>query len=135
MQNAILAALLGAGTLVAMTASASAWDYPGHRVVGAIADFVLSSRHPKAYAKVKEILLTKDADGNKLVRTLSQVAVFPDCAKTNNVPFCGRTPSEEEKSYVAHNAHNGDYHYTDVPVQQSKYAGEAQARAPRTWCR
>jgi hypothetical protein len=90
-------------------------------MVGAIADFVLSSHHPKAYARIKDLLATKDADGNRLVRTLSQVAVFPDCAKPNNVPFCGRTPSDEEKAYTSHNARNGDYHFTDVPIQQSKY--------------
>jgi hypothetical protein len=121
MQNAIRVALFGAGVLVAVTAPAAAWDYPGHRMVGAIADFVLSARHPKAYAKVKDLLATKDADGNRLVRTLSQVAVFPDCAKPGNVPFCGRTPSDEEKAYAAHNKHNSDYHFTDVPIQQSKY--------------
>jgi hypothetical protein len=121
MRNAIRAALFGAAVLAALTAPAAAWDYPGHRMVGAIADFVLSARHPKAYARVKDLLATKDADGRKLVRTLSQVAVFPDCAKPNNVPFCGRTPSDEEKAYAAHNKHNGDYHFTDVPIEQSKY--------------
>jgi hypothetical protein len=45
MRDAIRAALLGAGALFAMTVSAAAWDYPGHRMVGAIADFVLSA-HP-----------------------------------------------------------------------------------------
>ena len=121
MRNAVRAALLGAGALVAIATPAAAWDYPGHRMVGAIADFVLSVHHPKAYAKVMDLLATKDADGNKLIRTLSQVAVFPDCAKPNNVPFCGRTPSEEEKVYARNNKHNADYHFTDVPIQQSKY--------------
>jgi hypothetical protein len=121
MRKAIRAALLGAGALVAVTTPAAAWDYPGHRMVGGIADFVLSARHPKAYSKVKDLLATKDADGNRLVRTLSQVAVFADCAKPNNVPFCGRTPSDEERAYAAHNPHNGAYHFTDVPIQQSKY--------------
>jgi hypothetical protein len=125
MRNAIRAALLGAGVLVAVTAPAAAWDYPGHRMVGAIADFVLSARHPKAYNKVKDLLATKDADGNRLVRTLSQVAVFADCAKPGNVPFCGRTPSDEEKAYAAHNPNNGRYHFTDVPIQQSKYVAES----------
>jgi hypothetical protein len=120
-QNAIRSALLGAGMLAVNTAPAYAWDYPGHRMVGAIADFVLSSHHPKAYARVIELLGATDADGNRLVRTLSQVAVFPDCAKANNVPFCGRTPSEEEKAYASHNKHNSDYHFADVPIQQSKY--------------
>jgi hypothetical protein len=121
MRNAVRAALLGARALAVLATPAAAWDYPGHRMVGAIADFVLSARHPKAYAKLMDLLATKDADGNRLTRTLSQVAVFPDCAKPNNVPFCGRTPSEEEKVYARNNKHNGDYHFTDVPIQQSKY--------------
>jgi hypothetical protein len=121
MRNVVRAALLGAGTLVAMTSSTLAWDYPGHRMVGAIADFVLSSRHPEAYKKIQDLIVGKDANGNKLVRTLSQVATSPDCAKPNNVPYCGRTPSDEEKDYAANNKHNGDYHFTDVPIQQTKY--------------
>src|SRR5580698_11370217 len=97
MGKVIRAVLLGAGTLVAMTAPSLAWDYPGHRMVGAIADFVLSSRHPEAYKKIQDLIVGKDSDGNKLVRTLSQVATSPDCAKPNNVPYCGRTPSDDEK--------------------------------------
>jgi hypothetical protein len=121
MGKVIRAALLGAATLVAMTAPSLAWDYPGHRMVGAIADFVLSSRHPEAYKKIQDLIVGKDADGNKLVRTLSQVATSPDCAKPNNVPYCGRTPSDEEKDYAANNKHNADYHFIDVPIQQTKY--------------
>jgi hypothetical protein len=121
MRNAIRAALLGAGMLAAMTAPSQAWDYPGHRMVGAIADFVLSSRHPEAYKKIQDLIVGKDADGNKLVRTLSQIATSPDCAKPNNVPYCGRVPSDEEKDYAANNKHNADYHFTDVPIQQTKY--------------
>jgi hypothetical protein len=128
-RKTIRAALLGAAALVAMSTQAVAWDYPGHRMVGAIADFVLSARHPRAYAKVRELLATKDADGNRLVRTLSQVAVFPDCAKPNNVPFCGRTPSDEEKAYAAHNPDHGDFHFTDVPVQRSKYVADSPGTA------
>jgi len=125
MRNAIRAVLLGAGTLVAMTAPSQAWDYPGHRMVGAIADFVLSSRHPDAYKKIQDLIVGRDADGNKLVRTLSQVATSPDCAKPNNVPYCGRIPSDEEKDYAANNKHNADYHFIDVPIQQAKYVAES----------
>jgi hypothetical protein len=104
-----------------MTAPSAAWDYPGHRTVGAIADFVLSSRHPETYKKIQNLLVSKDADGNRLTRTLSQVATFPDCAKPGNVPYCGRTPSDEEKDYAANNKHHADYHFTDVPIQQTRY--------------
>src|SRR6185436_11959133 len=96
-------AIVAASIAVAAPLPALAWDYPGHRIVGAIADAVLSANHPKAYKKVTGLLATKDADGNPLDRTLSQVAVFPDCAKAHNVPYCGRIPSAEEKAYVMNN--------------------------------
>src|SRR5262249_51234206 len=48
-------------------------------------------------------------------------AVFPDCAKDDNVPFCGRPPSAEEQKYAQHNENHGHYHYTDVPLQKSAY--------------
>jgi S1/P1 Nuclease len=126
MGRAIRAALLGAAISFAMTASAAAWDYPGHRIVGAIADFVLSAHHPKAYKRVQDLLAGKDADGNRLARTLSQVAVFADCAKPVNVPYCGRTPSDEEKDYDAHVPKSGGgFHFTDVPIEQRSYVAKA----------
>ncbi len=42
---------------------ALAWDYPGHRIVGAIADLVLQQHHPERYAKITSLLDGKDADG------------------------------------------------------------------------
>jgi hypothetical protein len=74
MGNTIGATLFGAAALLVMTTPSAAWDYPGHRMVGAIADFVLSSRHPEAYRKIQVLMVSKDADGHKLTRTLSQVA-------------------------------------------------------------
>ena len=121
MLNAVRAALLGAGTLVATTSPMLAWDYPGHRIVGAIADQVLQQNHPKTYQRVSELLDKKDASGNVVHRSLSEVAVFPDCAKKNNEPFCGRPPSDEEKAYAIRNEDNGDFHFTDVPIEQHKY--------------
>jgi hypothetical protein len=62
MGNTIGATLLGAAALLVMTTPSAAWDYPGHRMVGAIADFVLSSRHPEAYRKIQDLMVSKDAD-------------------------------------------------------------------------
>jgi hypothetical protein len=121
MLNAIRAALLSAGTLVAMTSPTLAWDYPGHRMVGAIADMVLSKHFKKTHDEVSRLLTTKDANGNDVTRTLSQAAVFPDCAKPNNEQFCGRRSSEEEKAYVKKNPHHSNYHFTDVPLGQPVY--------------
>src|SRR5262245_38901301 len=116
MRGAIFGTLAVVGAAVAAASPASAWDYPGHRTVGAVADAVMSAHHPDAYKKVKALLEGKDADGNKLERTLSDVAVFPDCAKANNVPYCGRTPSAEEKAYATNNPHHSAYHFTDIPI-------------------
>jgi len=110
---------------------ALAWDYPGHRIVGAIADAVLSANEPGIYKKIvgtpaaPGILTGRDTDGNLLQRTLRDVAVYPDCAKSGNVPYCGRTPSKEEIAYAARNPQNGSYHFTDVPVQQPKYVADS----------
>ena len=124
MRKTIFATLLVAASTAAPV-PALAWDYPGHRIVGAIADMVLSTNDPKLYKSIADRLNTRDTDGNVLRRTLSQVAVYPDCAKSGNVPFCGRVPSKEEVAYVARNTHNGDYHFTDVPLEQTKYVKDA----------
>jgi hypothetical protein len=111
---------------VAVPAPAFAWDYPGHRIVGAIADLVLQKHDPEVYKKVQALLATRDKDGKEVARTLSEVAVFPDCAKKGNEPYCRRPPSDEEKAYAARNPHNATYHYTDVPIEQRRYvAGTA----------
>jgi hypothetical protein len=126
MKPAVQAALLLA-CIGAVPTPAFAWDYPGHRIVGAIADAVLSANQPEVYKKIFGTprapgkLAAHDSDGNVLLRTLRDVAVYPDCAKSGNVPYCGRVPSKEEVAYAARNAHNDSYHYTDVPVQQPKY--------------
>src|SRR5262249_5779112 len=63
----------------------------------------------------------KDDGGTVTKRSLSEVAVFPDCAKKNNVPFCGRPPSDEEKAYAERNPHHDKFHFADVPLQQPSY--------------
>lgn len=120
MRKNALAIALAAGAL-AIPAPALAWDYPGHRIVGAIADLVLQEHYPNTYRKISELLDTRDANGMIQHRSLSQVAVFPDCAKRGNEPFCGRPPSDEEKVYAARNPHQDKFHYTDVPIEERKY--------------
>ena len=95
MRRTIGAACLAACTTIAMPAAA--WDFPGHRIVGAIADLVLLQHYPAAQQRVSELLEKRDGTTIEK-RTLSQVSVFPDCAKRGNVPFCGRSPSDEEKA-------------------------------------
>jgi S1/P1 Nuclease len=120
MSNAVRATL-AAGMLLATCSPGVAWDFPGHRMVGAIADMVLSKHFKKTHQTVAKLLTIKDLNGNDVTRTLSQVAVFPDCAKPNSEQFCGRQPSQEEKTYVRNNPHHNNYHFTDVPLAQQKY--------------
>jgi S1/P1 Nuclease len=120
MRSSIRAACLAAWATSAVPMPAAAWDFPGHRIVGAIADLVLQQHHPATQHRVSE-LLAKNDGSTVQKRSLSQVAVFPDCAKRGNVPFCGRPPSEEEKEYADRNPHHDKFHFTDVPLQQPSY--------------
>ena len=45
MWSRIRAALLAACAVIVVPAPAGAWDYPGHRIVGAIADLVLQQHY------------------------------------------------------------------------------------------
>jgi len=122
MRIAIRAVL--AACAVALPAPALAWDYPGHRVVGKIADLVLAEHHPETAKKVAALLAVTGADGKSMQRMLGEVAVFPDCAKNDG--YCGRPPSKEEVDYVARNkAHHYAFHYTDVPIEQRRYRAGA----------
>jgi len=127
MRNTMRAAFLAALAAIACPSSVGAWDYPGHRIVGAIADLVLQQHHPDAYKRVSDLLERKDSSGHVVEkRSLSQATVFPDCAKPGNLPYCGRLPSEEEVQYARRNKDHSKFHYTDVPLQQRKYvAGSA----------
>jgi hypothetical protein len=121
MQARIRAAILAAGAAIAVPKPAIAWDYPGHRIVGGIADLVLQQYHPVTQKRVSDLLEIQLPNGLWQKRTLREVAVFPDCAKKNNVVFCGRPPSDEEKEYADNNKDHYSYHYTDMPLQQPKY--------------
>ena len=120
MRDTIRAAMIACAA-IATPAPAGAWDYAGHRIVGAIADMVLKQHHSKAYRQVNDLLDKKDADGVVIQdRRLSQVAVFPDCAKDEE-EFCGRRPTAEEISYVLRNLGHKDYHFTNSPLEEAAY--------------
>ena len=120
MRSRIRAACLAVWAANAVPVPAAAWDFPGHRIVGAIADLVLQQHYPATQQRVNE-LLEKNDGGTVTKRTLSEVAVFPDCAKKGNVPFCGRPPSDEEKAYAERNPHHDKFRFADVPLQQPSY--------------
>ena len=125
MRSRIRAAFLAVLALIAVPVPAGAWDYPGHRMVGSIADLVLQQHHPATHKRLGELLETKLPGGLWQKRSLREVAVFPDCAKKGNEPFCGRPSSDEEKDYAEHNQHHSTYHFTDVPLQQPKYTASS----------
>ncbi len=97
MWSRIQAALLAACAAIVVPAPAGAWDYPGHRIVGAIADLVLQEHYPATHARVGELLELKHPGDLWQRRSLRDAAVFADCAKKGNEPYCGRPPSEEER--------------------------------------
>lgn len=126
MWDRIRAALFATCAFIAFPLPAGAWDYPGHRIVGAIADLVLQQHYPDTYRRVSGLLELKLPNGVVQKRSLREVAVFPDCAKRNNEAYCGRPTSQEEERYVERNKFHDKYHYTDVPLQLLKYvAGSA----------
>jgi S1/P1 nuclease len=90
-------------------APAWAWSGKGHRLVGAIADEVLK-KNPTTKAKVKAIL-----GGH----TLATVSVWADCAK--GFMYCQRAPTPEEQAYADKNPEHHNFHYTDIPYQESAY--------------
>jgi len=125
MRIALAAALIAAAALLAPAGQAHAWGYPGHRIVGAIADLVLRTHYPDVYRQVQAKLAVTDAAGKEVKRTLSEVAVFADCAK-NEKQYCGRDASEEERQYALRNLEHFRFHYADVPIEERRYvAGTA----------
>jgi hypothetical protein len=103
--NAPRGPLLAASALIISSSPLWAWGSDGHRTVGMIADIILQN-DPAGDAAHK---LLKD--------TLSEAAVWADCAKGG---VCGPLTPDEE-TYVEHNRQHKTYHYTDVPIQQPQY--------------
>jgi hypothetical protein len=104
----------------AAPAPATAWDYPGHRIVGAIADVVLTRDYPQTRDKVAALLTVKGSDGKDVARSLREVAVFADCAK-NEPTYCKREATREEIDYVLRNLLHKSFHFTNSPLAQKTY--------------
>ena len=75
--------MLAACAAIVVPAPAGAWDYPGRRIVGAIADLVLQEHYKTTHGRVAELLLLEAKPPGALwqKRSLREGAVFPDCAK------------------------------------------------------
>jgi hypothetical protein len=101
-----LAFVLALGAAFA-SVDARAWGNDGHRAVGAIADKLLKGSN--AQKQIAALLLPGE--------TLESIANWADCVKGT---WCGpQTP--EMAAYVNANARHGEYHYTDIPFQNSHY--------------
>lgn len=86
---------------------ALAWGNDGHRAVGAIAEKLIKGSN--AEKQVAALLLPGES--------LESITVWADCVKGN---WCGlQTP--EMVAYVEANSQHSEYHYTDVPFQNSHY--------------
>jgi len=120
MRKTVFATLLVTASMTSPL-PAAAWDYPGHRVVGAIADLVLQQHYPHTRKKISALLDIKDVGGTVIdKRFLYEVAVFPDCAKDEE-EYCRRRPSAEEIAYVLRNLGHKNYHYTNSPLGENLY--------------
>ena len=108
---ALIAAVCGAFT----SFNAQAWGTDGHRAVGAIADLLIKGSH--AEAQVQALLLPGES--------LEKIANWADCVKGT---YCG-PQTEEMVAYVAANPKHSEYHYTDVPFQNSHYQDHAVGTA------
>ncbi|PWF40339.1 S1/P1 nuclease [Massilia glaciei] len=101
-----LACVLAVGAAFAAQ-PAHAWGNDGHRAVGAMADKLIKGS--RAEKRVRELLLPGE--------TLASVANWADCVKGS---YCGpQTP--EMAAYVGANAKHTEYHYTDIPFQNTEY--------------
>ena len=106
-------ALCLTGTLI--SGNALAWGDNGHRAIGAMADRLLVGTH--AQARIAAILQPGE--------TLELASIWADCVKSKAGSFCG-PQSQEMRDYIEANPKHTEYHYTDVPVQDSAYrAGSA----------
>jgi hypothetical protein len=101
----VLACALGAAGVLSAP-GALAWGSDGHRAVGAMADRLLKGT--RAEKQVKALL------GGE---SLEAVANWADCVKGT---YCGpQTPEMVE--FVAANAQHNEYHYTNIPFQNTAY--------------
>jgi len=100
--------------VAAIPTSAWPWGSEGHETVGAIADLLIQDK-PAVRGKVDQIL------GGK---SLSEVSIFPDCAKHPKI--CNENKlTDEQEDYVRKNPDHANYHFTDVPIQQKRYVAKS----------
>ena len=88
-----------------LASNAFGFGNKGHETVGAIADELIQGT--PAEAKVKALLPDM---------TLSEAAIWADRAKGSQGPL-----TQEMKAFVTPNQDHHHYHFTDVPIQLTRY--------------
>ncbi len=94
---------------------AAAWGGDGHRVVGAMADQLIKGS--AAQRQVAALLAPGES--------LEKIANWADCVKGT---FCG-PQSADMLAYTAANPQHAQYHYTDIPFQNTHYRDHAVGSA------
>lgn len=119
-----LGAVLLAAALLAPSPALS-WGKKGHRTVGAIADLILE-KHPSTRDRVRAILTTAiESEPGGERPTLHDAALWADCVKG----ACGPLKRWMTEYKDANEIHDR-YHYTDIPLDQPKYASGQAGRKP-----
>ena len=90
-----------------------AWGHEGHETIGAIADTLLTGT--PAAQHLQRILSPGE--------TLATAAVWADCAK--GFLYCHRALTPEMQAFVDANPRHHNYHYTDVPFEETQYMAGA----------
>ncbi|MGZ8289744.1 MAG: S1/P1 nuclease [Telluria sp.] len=91
-----------------VSVDALAWGNEGHRVVGSIAEKLIKGSN--AEKQVQALLLPGE--------TLESITNWADSAK-GGVGYPAATP--EQVAYTSVNPKHGEYHYTDIPFQNTHY--------------
>ena len=107
MKRAMLSNSLNPGILLGLCLASNAFGFEnkGHETVGAITDELIQGT--PAEAKVKALLPDM---------TLSEAATWADRAKGSQGPL-----TQEMQAFVTPNQDHHHYHFTDVPIQLTRY--------------
>jgi len=105
---------IGLSALCAATFTTTAFGFgpKGHQTVGAVADLLIAGTNAETH--VREIL-----GGQKL----EDASLWGDQVKGDNLP-------PEMQAFVDRNPRHGEYHYTDIPIQEAAYRGNSKGARP-----
>jgi len=111
MNKLSMSALMVSG--MALCGNTFAWGHDGHQTVGYLAASMIVGT--KAAKKVNSIL--------KSGEDLATAAEWPDCAK--GFQYCQNAPTPEMDQFANDNPAHHNYHYTDIPFQETEYKSDA----------